>query len=123
MALADTIQNDIAGVFLNPNDFAVVVQYTPQGGTQKAIYAVIDPELQDVEFPTAANRKWHQRFVHVSAADVPNPMKLAIDGGSGDTLTFSDSTVWHVVDCPVNGIEAGTGMHTLQVRDQNIPIR
>ena len=121
MKLQDIIAAD-AAIFTSPDDFGVAVVYCPQGGEPKTINAIVEIEFSDVEFPTAANLKYHNRYIFVSVADVPAPMKLALDGGTGDSFQIG-RVVWYLVDVVENGVNAGDSMHKLLLRNAKIPLR
>lgn len=108
-------------------EFAVTCAYTPQGSTSKNISVILYNPVGDVPFPTAANAKFLERRIKISSRSNTEghttPKRLGLDGGVGDTVVMPDSATWYVVDIEQNGAVDGRGLHTLVIRNKQIPMR
>ena len=103
MTLGDQFATDVANVFINTDEFAETITYTPTGEAGVSVTAVVERlegQSQDYVDGDAAT---YQAMVHVSVASVASP-------AVGDTVTF-DGLDWAVVGM----LPGDAGLHTLRV--------
>jgi len=88
MTLKEQMSADVSAVFLNTNEFAQAVTYTPSGGGGSSINAVFD-ESADPSYEEDGKIKIRRGTLVISIADVSAP-------AHGDAVTVS-SEAWEVL--------------------------
>lgn len=103
MTLKTTIASDVADVFLDTDEFAVSVTYTPTGGAGSAINAIVSNILEElVDFEDGA-QKLFTGSAWIDTADVSSPAR-------GDTITISS------VAYRVENVATDMAMHRLDFK-------
>ncbi len=64
MTFKDRIKSDVVNIFLNENEFAEEITYTPKGGSAKTIKAIVDRKVLNPAAETA-NR------IFIDEVDIP----------------------------------------------------
>ena len=88
MTLREQIQSDVAAVFLNTDEFAESVSYTPLGGAATPIDGIFSGDEHSAEDVSDGREKLRRGRLRISRSDVANP-------GHGDTVSIN-SEDWFV---------------------------
>jgi len=114
MTLGEQMAEDVSAVFLNADEFAEEIAYTPRGGLDVTILAVVDRN-ESFAPQVVADDPWRVRriTVTVAVADVPTVTEYR-HAGDGDTFTIDERT-WHVV----GESSSDVGMRVLQLESSD----
>ncbi len=105
MSLKTQMQDDVSTVFLNINDFAQEITYTPSGGVATTINAVVVRSEDTALIPFDVEHSQEKRIsIEVSTTDV-------VTMSRSDTFTI-DSLVWLVEG---SSQQDGVGMRTIEL--------
>jgi hypothetical protein len=86
MTLRDVMESDVTDVFLNTDEHAESITYTPKGGTARTITAIIDEDAQFIATQTDA------ALADMAAIYATRDPLTGIDQPQlGDTITFTRS--------------------------------
>jgi hypothetical protein len=119
MSLQDQIQADVGDIFLNTEDFAVEITYTPQGGTPKTIKAIVT-EGQDTELYTGTTVfDFIVTEILISSIDNTDGHVAPLETGrtgAGDKVNLPvHSDDFYVKKILEDGLDAATHMHRLLI--------
>lgn len=107
MTLRTQMQADVSAVFLNTDEHAETVSYTPSGGSARNIPAVIEDEMSaDIRFGEDGKGIPKSATLYVDIDDTVGVDDPTVDA---DTFTFR-STVWKLKE-----VERQDGMWRLVV--------
>lgn len=100
MTLKARVEGDVSAVFLNTNDFAESVTYTPDGGSASSITALVFREPMMWTETATGSVELYRATIQVALSDVSSPGRgdaIAVTGpdGSAETWKVDD---WHYQD-------------------------
>lgn len=120
MTLKETMDADVDAVFLQSDEFAIAVAYTPEGGALRNIKGILHEDVSEHFESGSADLDFDVFGLEISAVDdvtgVLTPGLSGRGGNAGDTLTFAGSAdTWYVRKILQEGRMSATKMHLLLI--------
>ncbi len=112
MTFRDQLKSDGLNTFLNTGEFAESIKYTPYGGAQKTISAIVDRQRNDTAPETAGRDMIHQMEIWMSNDPTHGISTInrggdkvilpGVMGGADQTYVVvdilgSDDGMWHLL--------------------------
>ena len=100
MTFKEQVEADVAAVFLNEDEFAESITYTPTGGVARTILAIVDRQDETIEYRDGGQVRVRVREIHVAdhATTGIDYDSLALQT---DTVTITDdsaSELWPILE-------------------------